>query len=596
MSAGSYSATITISAPGATNTPQTIPVSLTIDPQPSCWSRGPLSNGELADLVVRHFPDGVVPQTGENIRVTAYAVARAESDGNPTACGDAGQSIGIWQVNMPYHPEYSIECLFDPDCNAEAAVEISNNGLDWNPWCTWETSACGGDGNEAYKAYLDEAKAALGTAPTPTEDRFQYPAEGYAVNGYYFGQSVPTDDYPQRYHLAEDVIKPAGTTVYACADGVVKLANNVHTGAGNYGGLIIVEHTLANGEKVCSLYGHLDDSKTLVRPDSPTANVECGQPIGELGSQDPNINGGNIPHLHFGIRHGAFPGESASDPYTTNGWYWAGYGTRDPRTTTNWWVKPSTFIRDRAASWDEVGAHSPVEIRIYDSQEHVTGIVNGEARADIPDSCYCDNTVTILYPSDLYQYEVVGTGEGSYALTVTQVREETREFTVTNMATSTGAVHEYTIDWDALSQGEDGVTVYVDSDGDGIVDKILKMGGSFNLGCFIATAAYGTPMAREIGILREFRDEYLLTNSVGQALVGLYYRTSPPIAEFITEHPVLKPIVRAGLLPAVVMSTVIVDTSPTEKTAVIGLVAVVSAALAVWATRRRSRGMDSAWR
>jgi hypothetical protein len=81
-------------------------------------------------------------------------------------------------------------------------------------------------------------------------------------------------------------------------------------------------------------------------------------------------------------------------------------------------------------------------------------------------------------------------------------------------------------------------------------------------GCFIATAAYGTPMAEEIGILREFRDEYLLTNAVGRALVDIYYRVSPPIAEFITEHPSLKPIVRAGLLPAVVMSTIAVNYLP----------------------------------
>jgi len=69
--------------------------------------------------------------------------------------------------------------------------------------------------------------------------------------------------------------------------------------------------------------------------------------------------------------------------------------------------------------------------------------------------------------------------------------------------------------------------------------------------CFIATAAYGTPMAEEIQILREFRDEYLLTNPVGQAFVDFYYKVSPPIAEFITEHPGLKPIVRAALFPAV---------------------------------------------
>ena len=79
-------------------------------------------------------------------------------------------------------------------------------------------------------------------------------------------------------------------------------------------------------------------------------------------------------------------------------------------------------------------------------------------------------------------------------------------------------------------------------------------------GCFIATAAYGTPMAEEIQILREFRDECLLTNPLGQALVEIYYRVSPPIAELISEHPSLKPIVRLGLFPVVVISAVIVNT------------------------------------
>jgi hypothetical protein len=108
-------------------------------------------------------------------------------------------------------------------------------------------------------------------------------------------------------------------------------------------------------------------------------------------------------------------------------------------------------------------------------------------------------------------------------------------------------------------------------------------------GCFIATAAYGTPIAEEIEILREFRDKYLMTNPVGRALVEFYYRMSPSIAEFITRHPSLKPIVRAGLLPVVVMSTVAVNTTPTQKTAIIGLLMLVSVAVAVWATKRRSR-------
>jgi hypothetical protein len=107
--------------------------------------------------------------------------------------------------------------------------------------------------------------------------------------------------------------------------------------------------------------------------------------------------------------------------------------------------------------------------------------------------------------------------------------------------------------------------------------------------CFIATAAYGTPMADEIQILREFRDEYMLTNPVGSTLVDIYYRVSPPIAEFITEHPRLKPIVRAGLIPAVAMSTVAVNTTPAEKIVIVGLLVLLSVALAIWAVRRRGK-------
>ncbi len=66
--------------------------------------------------------------------------------------------------------------------------------------------------------------------------------------------------------------------------------------------------------------------------------------------------------------------------------------------------------------------------------------------------------------------------------------------------------------------------------------------------CFIATAAYGTDAAREIEILREFRDEILLRNSLGYRFVSFYYRTSPPLADFIAKHDVLRAIVREGLV------------------------------------------------
>ena len=70
-------------------------------------------------------------------------------------------------------------------------------------------------------------------------------------------------------------------------------------------------------------------------------------------------------------------------------------------------------------------------------------------------------------------------------------------------------------------------------------------------GCFIATAAYGTPMHPHLDSLRDFRDRYLVTNTPGRALVRFYYRYSPPIAGYIADRSSLRTIVRVLLVPIV---------------------------------------------
>lgn len=69
--------------------------------------------------------------------------------------------------------------------------------------------------------------------------------------------------------------------------------------------------------------------------------------------------------------------------------------------------------------------------------------------------------------------------------------------------------------------------------------------------CFIATAAYGSKLQPCVVLLRQFRDNCLLVNGPGRAFVQFYYRHSPPLAHFISNHDGLRFIVRIALLPLI---------------------------------------------
>jgi hypothetical protein len=119
---------------------------------------------------------------------TAAAIAEAESSGNPSAVGDLnltpGGSVGLWQINLQAHPQYTAAQLMDPLANAQAAYAIYKAaGYSFAPWSTYR------DG--AYAQYLPGGPGGSSTAFSATRVSFNPQASPPPKNGYVYGYTGP---------------------------------------------------------------------------------------------------------------------------------------------------------------------------------------------------------------------------------------------------------------------------------------------------------------------------------------------------------------------------------------------------------------------
>ncbi|MDI6905753.1 MAG: PKD domain-containing protein [Candidatus Bathyarchaeia archaeon] len=124
--------------------------------------------------------------------------------------------------------------------------------------------------------------------------------------------------------------------------------------------------------------------------------------------------------------------------------------------------------------WEVIGALSPVELLVYDSNGNVTGVMSGDVKEDIINSIYGDRikSVVIFNATDSYIYEVKGTDNGTYGLNLFSLKNGTScYFSITNISIRLNETHQYLINWTVLSQGEGGVTVRIDADGDSYFEK-----------------------------------------------------------------------------------------------------------------------------
>ncbi|MGM0574487.1 MAG: CFI-box-CTERM domain-containing protein [Myxococcota bacterium] len=101
-------------------------------------------------------------------------------------------------------------------------------------------------------------------------------------------------------------------------------------------------------------------------------------------------------------------------------------------------------------------------------------------------------------------------------------------------------------------------------------EQYLAAGGTEEGGfCFVATAAYGTPMAGDLDALRAFRDQVLLTSAPGQAFVEAYYTWGRFAAAWIADKPTVRAATRVALVPLVWLAHLTTTLPPLSAAAVV---------------------------
>ena len=297
------------------------------------------------------------------------------------------------------------------------------------------------------------------------------------------------------------------------------------------------------------------------------------------------------PQVHtYGWKTGEYPTIMADCPTTTNKHSWA-HDWYTKKTITGsqhegfwyspWlWPDPHWALREMTMA----GALRMAETAYSELNFATTPIENFDTFGDVTvaDGVYTitEGTTdagifkTINFPANVqsvtFKYRFTTAGDGDFLsvhmdedtvlyigldLEISRDNYVDGEATITDMAGTSGQ-----LTFKLVSRGDANAVLSIKS-----IELVTTPassvagtgGGGGGGGCFIATAAFGTPMADEVKSLCKFRDDVLLKTPLGRDFVKFYYATSPLIANFIRYRPELKEMVREALKPLVEYSKLI---------------------------------------
>lgn len=171
---------------------------------------------------------------------------------------------------------------------------------------------------------------------------------------------------------------------------------------------------------------------------------------------------------------------------------------------------------------DNAGTDIDETVTLLDDRASVD-VSTGTATADGEDAATLNGELLSFENTDevdvWFRYEVAGNNLSQQTSTTTLT--EPGEFSGGVTGLTAGTTYQY----QAVGAAGD-----VEATG-GVEEVTTDVGG----GCFITTATVGE--SETLDSLRRFRDESMAATPVGRALVGVYYRISPPIAATLERHP-----------------------------------------------------------
>jgi murein DD-endopeptidase MepM/ murein hydrolase activator NlpD len=215
----------------------------------------------------------------------AAAIALAESGGNPDANlhTSSENSVGLWQINLYAHPQYSYAQMQDPVQNAQAMVAVSNQGTNWIPWTTYTSGK--------YQQFL-QGTATSGSPTTPP-----WYTNSYVDN---YGSPDPYGGFPKP---DINVSVPAGNPITALFSGVVSGVDNPSGGVPPWGHVVTVKLDNAiNSIATHTAYLHLSNSTVKIGQQIPAGTV-----VGYSGGNNPGPGLEQSP-VGFALTNGDYYG------------------------------------------------------------------------------------------------------------------------------------------------------------------------------------------------------------------------------------------------------------------------------------------------